>query len=394
MEDNDEAEVTGTSVHPLDLNTVCTSFTDTTYRNNAILFNGETISHLPTARLFAYATHFDAHPMGLEWVDDQTCVLVFDSKKDAREAFIKLTKPVAVPAAESNLDEVVPMTVDDPVDPDYTSARPFPVALWPPEERINQSLGQGQGLKGPIRMRWARADDVKKQGAQRASKFYKKHGLKAGKELFNGRDLPPSQSSKRRRRDFSVDEERRRKELDRELDEFLAEDGVVPDVEDRDGRRRKRTRYRSRSRSPSRTPSSHGRRPLSPPSKMRSDYIGNDGRTLLERTSLLRYHPLGSDPLGDDGSDAARLILPLPRRQRGGRGRRNGELVKDVDSLFLEDRIHSASEDGHRLGRWDDSHERSRRGPRRERRQRGGERPVKTQQELDDELDAFLNSRD
>jgi hypothetical protein len=126
----------------------------------------------------------------------------FSSKKDAREAFTKLTKPVAPsisPVAESSLDDVAPMTVDDPVDPDYTSARPFPVALWPPEERINQSLGQGQGLKGPIRMRWARVDDVKKKGAKRASQFYRKHGSKAGKELFNGRDLPPP--SRRREND-------------------------------------------------------------------------------------------------------------------------------------------------------------------------------------------------
>jgi hypothetical protein len=369
--------------------------TDTTYRNNAILFNGEPISHLPTARLFAYATHFDAHPMGLEWVDDQTCVLVFASKKDAREAFPKLTKPVATCvnlAAESSLDDVAPMTVDDPVDPDYTSARPFPVALWPPEERINQSLGQGQRLKGPIRMRWARVDDVKKKGAKHASQFYKKHGSTAGKELFNGRDLPPTQPAKRKRQDLLVNEETWREELDKELDDFLAEDEAIPDADDRDIGRRKRTRYLTRSHSPSRTPSSSGRQ-ASPPSKMRSDYISNDGRTLFERTSLLRYHPVGSDPLAD-GQDGARLILPLPRRQRGSRGRWNGGLVNDGDSLSLEDRIHSTHEDGHHGSRWDSSRDKIRRDPRRERRQKGGERPMKTQKELDDELDAFLSGKD
>jgi len=392
MEENDELDSTGTLIYPSVTSTVCMRLIDTPYRYNAILFNGEPISHLPTARLFAYATHFDTNPMGLEWVDDQTCVFIFPSKKDAGEAFTKLTKPVAPSIsriAESSLDDVAPMTVDDPVDADYTSARPFPVALWPPEERINQSLGQGQGLKGPIRMRWARVDDIKKKGAKRASQFYRKHGSKAGKELFDGRDLPPALPSKRRRQDVQVDEERWRQELDKELDDFLAEDEAAPESDDRDSRRRKRTRYRSRSNTP---PSSSGP-PPSPPSKMRSDYIGNDGRTLLERTSLLRHHPLGSDSL-DVVSEGPRLILPLPRRQRGGRRRRNGELVNGADSLSLEDRIHPIYEDSHKWGGSDGSRDRTKRGPRRERRQKGGERPVKSQQELDDELDAFLNGKD
>lgn len=333
--------------------------------------------------------------MGLEWVDDRTCVFVFSSKKDAREAFSRLTKPDAVGAntgAESNSDDVAPMSVDDPLDLDFISARPFPVALWPPEERINQSLGQGRGLKGPIRMRWARVDDVKKKGANRTSQFYKKHGSKAGKELFNGRDLPPAQPSKRKRQEFPLDEERRRKELDKQLDDFLAEDEANSDAEDTGRLGRKRARYHSRSYSPSRTPPSAGP-PPSPPSKMRSDYIANDGRTLLERTSLLRYHPLGSDPLADDGSSDARLVLPLPRRKRGGRGRKFGEIPSVVGSLSLENRIRSTHEDSDSGVRWDVSRDKKRKNPR-ERKRKGGERSVKTQQELDDELDAFLNGND
>ncbi|KAF8164852.1 hypothetical protein B0H34DRAFT_648482 [Crassisporium funariophilum] len=301
------------------------------FRPNALLLTGTPISHLPTARIFAYATHFDAHPMGLEWVDDITCVLVFESTKSARSAFALLQKS----AAEApDMDE-------------YVAARPIPVALWPADERISQTLGVGKetGLKGTIRMRWARGEDVKKKGAKRESEFYKKHGQTAGKELFNGRDLPPT---KRRRREDSDDDDRRRAELDNELDEFLAEDDdnerkatseeveedVLPDV------------------------------PASPPSKMRSDYIGNDGRTLLERTSLIRVHP--SDPL----SLASRLTAPLPRRAR------------------------------HREGRNGDKCRRGGRGGGGERTDRpprgggGGDRPRKTQQELDDELDAFLNSHD
>jgi hypothetical protein len=187
-----------------------------------------------------------------------------------------------------------------------------------------------------------------------------------------------------------VDEERWRQELDKELDDFLAEDEAIPE----------RTIEIVGEENVldivhvplSISNATFQRAPPSPPSKMRSDYIGNDGRTLLERTSLLRYHPLGSDPL-DVASDGPRLILPLPRRQRGGRGRRNGELVNDADSLSLEDRIHPTHEDSHKWG----GRMAAVIGPReerRERRQKGGERPVKSQQELDDELDAFLNGKD
>ena len=346
------------------------------YRSNAILLNGAPIAHLPTARIFAYATHFDAHPMGLEWVDDSTCVLVFESKRAARSAFPRLQKSTA---EEPDMDE-------------YVTGKPFPMALWPPEERINETLGQGQGLKGSIRMRWAKVEDVKKKGAMKESKFYQKHGSSAGKELFEGRDLPPT---KRRRRDQYEDDEISKAQLDDELDQFLAEDDeeeeekkeeVEPDV------------------------------PGSPPSRMRSDYIASDGRTLLERTSVLRLHGAAAD---DQPDLAARLTMPSTRRSRGGRRRnRNGEPTLDMKSS-LEDRMQAPFSERLEWGPGSDrKRESSRRGGagrnrdrdrdlatngmardsndtgrrrRSERPVRTAERPRKTQQELDDELDAFLN---
>lgn len=300
-----------------------------------MLFHGPPISHLPTARLFAYATHFDAHPMGLEWVDDNTCVFVFPSKAAARTAHRHLQKSAA-----------------EDVDTDgYVTAKPIPMAIWPPEERINSSLGKGQGLKGVVRMRWALNDDVKKKGAKKESEFYKKHGRTAGKEVY-GKDDPPA---KRRRGDDSDDFALQKAQLDDDLDEFLAEEDPEP-VE-----------------------------PPSPPSKMRSDYISTDGRTLLERTSDLRAHP-------DDVDDslASRLTAPLPRRARNGR---NGQLYSSQPELSQRIAVEEKLE-------W---------GPEsrpRQRRERGGARsrrdkPVrseqprrKTQQELDDELDAFLNDKE
>ena len=304
--------------------------------------------------------------MGLEWVDDNTCVLVFESTKTAREAFNRLLKSAS----------------EEPDMEDLITAKPIPIALWPPEERINQTLGKGQGLKGTIRMRWAKADDVKKKGAKNESQFYKRHGRTAGKELFNGRDLPPS---KRRRRgdDDGKDDEQRKAELDDQLDQFLAaDDDVLTNEEDEPDI------------------------PASPPSKMRSDYIAKDGRTLLERTSLIRVHPSNDFP-----DLAARITAPLPRRARGGA---NGLIPGNTGE---RSRFHNTSErlewgydEGRRpfrgrngrdseFGGSDVRARRRRRGRdegEREKSERaGGERrPRKTQQELDDELDAFLNSHD
>lgn len=300
-------------------------FPDLMYRANALLLHGSPIAHVPTARIFAYATHFDAHPMGLEWVDDNTCVLVFDSKTAARTAYKYMQKSAT---EETDMDG-------------FITAKPIPIALWPPEERINKSLGKGEGLKGAIRMRWAKNDDVKKKGAKKESEFYKKHGATAGKEVYPERGEGPQ---KRRRRDVEEDEAERRAQLDDELDNFLAQDPPVD--------------------------------PPSPPSKMRSDYIATDGRTLLERTSVIRAHPI--DPITLE----SRIMAPLPRRARG-RGRSEQSMVDSVN-------MHMWSEDKLEWGR-DTPRERSNGDRTRSRR---GERTRKSQQELDDELEAFLNERE
>jgi Nuclear cap-binding protein subunit 3 len=304
----------GTCIIPIFRDCCFIQLLDLSYRANALLFSGPPISHLPTARLFAYATHFDAHPMGLEWIDDNTCVFVFDSKAAARSAHRFLQKTAA----------------EDADDDGFIMAKPIPVALWPPEERINKSLGKGEGLKGIIRMRWARSDDVKKKGAKKDSEFYKKHGVMAGKEVYGERAAAPQ---KRRRQDFVVEDELQQKALlDHDLDSLVARDSPSP--------------------------------PPSPPSKMRSDYISKDGKTLLERTSLLRIHPTS---LEDS------ITAPLPRRARGYK-----ESQPDDGSLTSRLWGHEALEESA-----------DRPKGRRKRPRRGH----KSQQELDDELEAFLNER-
>jgi Nuclear cap-binding protein subunit 3 len=296
---------------------------DLSYRPNALLFHGPPISHLPTARLFAYATHFDAKPLGLEWIDDNTAVFVFGSKLAARTAQRNLQKSAAEePDAES-----------------FVTAKPIPITLWPPEHRINATLGKGEGLKGDMRMRWAKADDVKKKGAKNESDFYKKYGSTAGKEVGGVRAQGPP---KRRRMEGGEDDVLSQvQQLDDDLDAFLAEeDDAEPEA------------------------------PPSPPSKMYSDYISTDGRTLLERTSLIRAHP---------GDLASRLTVPLPRRarERGRARQKQQEPALDVYPSSRGNRTKSREVLSDNRGRG-----------------RRGERPKKSQKDLDDELEAFLNEKD
>ncbi|OSC96724.1 hypothetical protein PYCCODRAFT_1481785 [Trametes coccinea BRFM310] len=284
-------------------------------RDNAILLQGTPISHLPTSNIFAYAKNFDTEPLGLEWVDDTTCVLVFETKSAARAAFRALQKSVA---EEPSLDD------------GSVTAKPIPITIWPAEDRISATLGKGEGLKGILRMRWARVEDVKKKGAKAESQFYKKYGENAGKTFEDG----PRPVKKRRGGDEQAEEEERAR-LDAELDNFLADDGE--------------------------------KRPRSPPSKMRADHITHKrGKTLLERT---------------EGSLASRITAPLPRRARNRRegepDRRPWDKGKDEDGY--EERYEPRSRREH------GSRERT-----------GGRRPPRlkvTQEDLDAELDAFLNEK-
>ncbi|KZP21710.1 hypothetical protein FIBSPDRAFT_860327 [Athelia psychrophila] len=282
---------------------------DPTLRPTALLFTGSPIAHLPTARLFAYATHFDAKPLGLEWVSDNTCVFVFESKAAARAAHSGLQKSASEEADEEGL----------------LTAQPIPVAIWPPEQRINATLGTGEGLKGIIKMRRAKVDDVKKKGAKKESDFYRRYGETAGKEIGGER---PEAPAKRRRRDEREDG-LTAEQLDDELDNFLADDDPEPEA------------------------------PRSPPSRMYSDQIANDGRTLLERTRDL---PVDL---------SSRITARLPRRARE-RDAAPGERPANGRS-----REHAPREGRSRGGR--------------ERKERTAERPKKSQQDLDDELDAFLS---
>ncbi|KAH9180041.1 hypothetical protein EDB89DRAFT_1924568 [Lactarius sanguifluus] len=279
---------------------------DGTRRPNALLLQGKPIVHMPTKLIFEYVTHYEAMPLGLEWVDDTTCVILFASSEAATTALSLLQRTASETPDESG----------------FVQAKSIPMAFWPPKERIDASLGKGEGLKGALFLRWAEVTDVKQRGARSRSEFYRKHGVDGDARREDG------QETKRRKQE----------ELDDELDAFLREE------------------------SPEDT--------SSPPSKMRSDYIEERkgrGKSLLERTSQMRaYFTDEEDPGSWKKSLETRLTSP---RQIG----------RPWDKL---------SGDGARGpkegGNWTEGGEvRSRH-----------ERPRKSQQELDDELDAFLNERE
>src|SRR5487761_1886793 len=123
--------------YPSATSSQCLSYTnsvpeDTTWRPNALLIRGPPIAHLSTKLIFEYVTHFEAKPLGLEWVDDTTCVLLFSSSNAATAAFSQLQRTAS----------------ETPDEQGFVVAKSVPMAFWPPKEHIDASLGKGEGLKG------------------------------------------------------------------------------------------------------------------------------------------------------------------------------------------------------------------------------------------------------
>ena len=359
------------------------------------MLKGTPISHLPTARLFAYANHFELFPVAIEWVDDTSCVLVFESASACGDAQRILAK--VPPAGQDDFAEI-------PDEEGFISARSIPVSLWPPEDRIGKTLGVAEGLQGEVRMRIARIDDVKRRGARNNSEFYRKHGMGAGKD--SSALLVPSRGEdgarkRPRMNDGDMDDDAKRAALDAELDEFLAKDSEneagSDEVVSRDGRplspspppskmradileeRQPKKVAATWSRKRKRVSNGEGHFDSKHddeddgdialgPSRLRSDYIEGRrrptgrGKSLLERTSHLRAQP--------DDLDAGRIRLSGEREWDRVRGDHYG--------------------DGDELPR---RRERRRRGHGGAESRRAAERPKKTQEELDAELEDFANQR-
>ncbi|EJD53998.1 hypothetical protein AURDEDRAFT_141909 [Auricularia subglabra TFB-10046 SS5] len=223
---------------------------DVSHRPNALFITGDPIANLPTKSVFSYAAYYDVVPLGLEWIDDRTCVLVFKTRAAARSALQTL--------ARSDLDES-----------GLHEARPLPTALWPLEDRVASVLGQARA--GTIHIRWAEPSDVKKSGAREASVFYKKHGETAGKEVYrNGVLVVPEIPHRDRDRHHEHDgrgRDNERARLDAELDAFIS--GNIDDS----APRRRTGREWDRGKPPRRRSS----RSASPPRRRHRDGPDRDG---------------------------------------------------------------------------------------------------------------------
>jgi hypothetical protein len=321
---------------------------DPEIRGHALLLHGPPVAHMPTGRIFAYATHFDAKPMGLEWINDDTCVLVFETRAAARASW---------PLLQRHGDE-------PPDEEGFVTAHIVPQSLWPAKARVDASLGthnDGAGLKAPLLIRWARHTDVKARGAAQQSEFYRKHGENAGKEVYNpetGRAEAPALPPRRRvEREQGRRETRDRESLDDDLDSFLAERDRSPhadaDIEVQED-----------------TEASE------PATRMRADALEEQAakRARVDRTSERVYTEDTRSrsrrerwPRGEGPTDAEAARPDGRRRERGGRDRRR------IDDGPVPRRERPRRPEG-------DS-------------QRTEPRPRKTQQELDDELDSFLQDR-
>ncbi|CAE6484259.1 unnamed protein product [Rhizoctonia solani] len=178
-------------------------------RPDALLLHGEPITKLSTEKIFEYvATYCDKPPISLEWIDDRTTVIVFESSTVAESSYEALVKQ-----STDETESLVP-------------AHPVPKKMWPPEAQLDHNLSRGTALSGVMHVRWARFGDRKLKGARKRSEWYnaqQRHKRSRG----DGEDLDAELDEMQRRReaggDDGVDSEKERAAaLDRELDALAA----------------------------------------------------------------------------------------------------------------------------------------------------------------------------
>lgn len=209
--------------------------------------------------------------------------------------------------------------------------------------RVEKALGKTDVQEqAQMWMRFARAEDVKQKGGRNKSKFYEKYGENAGKD---GQNVYSSRRGERSRREDPDEALRRR--LDAELDGFAEKDETA---------RRSISPRRGRS--------------ASPPGRE----LPRDGPGRRRKRSDYEYDQDLQSRLGPRVGGATGSV-------------REWDVGKEWHTdEFGRSRYGTMSRDGRKDAR----------GHRRERGERGGERregqgrPSKTKEELDAELDAFL----
>ncbi|CAE6412309.1 unnamed protein product [Rhizoctonia solani] len=192
---------------------------DDKLRPDALLLHGEPISKLSTEKIFEYvATYCDNPPISLEWIDDRTTVIVFESPDMAKSACSSLAK--------QSPEEQEPETL--------IPAHPVPKKMWPPEAQLDHNLSRGTALSGIMRIRRARFGDRKLKGARKRSEWYTRQQNKRSRPGDDDLDAELDEMKRRREQGDGEWETERAAALDRELDALAArkdgnEDGM--DVE-------------------------------------------------------------------------------------------------------------------------------------------------------------------
>ncbi|KAF8605405.1 hypothetical protein BDV93DRAFT_59726 [Ceratobasidium sp. AG-I] len=189
-------------------------------RPNALLLHGEPISKLSTEKIFEYvAMYCDEPPTSLEWVDDRSTVIIFDSPKVAQSSLTALAKSLKDDPTASADSLII--------------AHPVPKKMWPPEAQLDHNLSRGTALSGIMRLRWARFGDRKLRDARKRSEYYqvqredrgrnkRTRGEEGDERWEKGMDLDAELDEMRRRREAGEDGDdssrRRAAELDEQLD--------------------------------------------------------------------------------------------------------------------------------------------------------------------------------
>lgn len=215
-------------------------------RYSVLHLSGPPVTQCSTSRLFAYLTHYGAQPLGLEWVNDSSCNIVFSDTSAARLAIEYLCPAVSTsyaPLVPLPNDQELDMAVhrkkelDNPegeqTDSDWDQvflqsllfprkAHRIPARLYNAPERdaaaelreqekdgkasslpedvpeiyremeeedrkkrmLKPEQANLQKLRGSLWLRWASESlDVKPSRAAKQSKWYREHGADAGKEV-------------------------------------------------------------------------------------------------------------------------------------------------------------------------------------------------------------------
>ncbi|KZP00055.1 hypothetical protein CALVIDRAFT_533718 [Calocera viscosa TUFC12733] len=368
------------------------------YRQNALLLQGEPIAHLPTDQIFAYVTSYAPTPIGLEWVDDTTCVVLFSSSTVARGArrFLLFDSPAEGDPLPEPL-ELLP-------------AKPVLEEAWPPKARVPEADDIRAALHGQLFVRQAKLNDVKQRDARGKSRFYSTYGTQAGKEGYGPR--------KRRREEDDEGEVggEKRRALDEELDAYLADEPSERDRRKKAGLDEQLDAYLVGDEPMNGHGERNGERRVPRPRRERRDPLTREEREARKQQALdsqldayVEADDIDTMPsrMRSDWTEEAREREFSPERTGGwdGFGRRRENRYEEAPPVARpmreterwkrsgeEEVLAEEGERRPRRGRGGRGRRDGRNGDAPEGGRRSNARPRKNQDELDAELEAYLNS--